>query len=246
MEPKHLRTPHLSLFPTKTFTLGVWDAFIIPTIYQLTDNGEVIPFADLQTQWHLPATEMFTYLRLKGTILTHVHNHHTMPKDKSLPTEGILDRCWTTPGKPKTISLCYKMWESTTPKHNPLCRTKWEEDCSLQLSDDDWVRKTLEKLDKSKLPTTPQTYLMLLFPTDLAREHRQVCAITLLAARNFLVTHWKSHMCPSKSQLCDKIQQYYIYECMTLNNSAKTQKFQNVWKDGKDLYPRLHIPMSRP
>ncbi|CAH2276947.1 Hypothetical predicted protein, partial [Pelobates cultripes] len=134
----HPRAPLTALrTASPDLPLTRWTKAGITNIQHLVDNKGVIAFADIQAKWHLPMREVFTYLRLKGTILAHV-NLHNNTREQSLVAGGILDRCWAAPNKPKAISLCYKMWETTLPQHTPLCKTKWEEDCSLQLSEDDW------------------------------------------------------------------------------------------------------------
>ncbi|CAH2219353.1 Hypothetical predicted protein, partial [Pelobates cultripes] len=61
--------------------LTKWSNAGITHIHQIVDNSKVVQFMDLQTKWQLPSKELFTYLRIKGIIMTHVQLHHTKPQD---------------------------------------------------------------------------------------------------------------------------------------------------------------------
>ncbi|CAH2247449.1 Hypothetical predicted protein, partial [Pelobates cultripes] len=69
----HTRAP-LTALGTKSpdLPLTKWAKAGITNVQHLLDDKGVMAFADIQAKWHLPMSEEFTYLRLKGTILTHV------------------------------------------------------------------------------------------------------------------------------------------------------------------------------
>ncbi|CAH2284201.1 tubulin beta-2B chain [Pelobates cultripes] len=135
----HTRAPLTVLGgTTPDLPIAKWVKAGITNIHQLMDSRDLMQFTDKQAKWHIPTGELFTYRRLKGTIQTHVHKHKPA-QGQSLPTDGIIDRCWTTPGKLKAVSLCYKMWENTTNQQTPPCKAKWEEDCSLPITNEDWA-----------------------------------------------------------------------------------------------------------
>ncbi|CAH2284991.1 Hypothetical predicted protein, partial [Pelobates cultripes] len=61
----------------------------------------------------------------------------TCKHQPSIPTSKAI-RCWKSPTKPKNISLCYKAWENTIPTTTSYCKTLWETDCAIQLTNDEW------------------------------------------------------------------------------------------------------------
>ncbi|CAH2283543.1 Hypothetical predicted protein, partial [Pelobates cultripes] len=119
--------------------LQTWVHAGIRHIHQLMQSQEVMTFTDIQQKWELPANAIFTYLQLKGIINTHV-NRQQQPLSPSPPsTKAIIERCWKGPMKKKSISLCYKAWDGTLPNTTPHCKTMWETECTIQLTDDEWI-----------------------------------------------------------------------------------------------------------
>ncbi|CAH2273902.1 Hypothetical predicted protein [Pelobates cultripes] len=116
-----------------------WNTAGVTKISQLLDAKGIIPFPALQTQWQLPNRAIFSYLQLKSAIQAHTPSLHKPPDATRLTSYLLLDRCWATPTKPKTLTLCYKAWQelSTTTSH-PY-KLHWETDCGTVLTDRDWL-----------------------------------------------------------------------------------------------------------
>ncbi|CAH2319233.1 Hypothetical predicted protein, partial [Pelobates cultripes] len=81
-------------------------------------------------------------------------------------------RCWATPTKPKTLTLCYKAWQelSTTTSH-PY-KLHWETDCGTVLTDCDWLR-ALNGLSKwTKCYTHVEAHKKLLYRWYMTPQRR--------------------------------------------------------------------------
>ncbi|CAH2284311.1 Hypothetical predicted protein [Pelobates cultripes] len=102
-------------------------------------NKEMIPFPKLQTQWQLPNRAIFSYLQLKSILTAYTPRSSTTPDPKWVAPYQLLDRCWSTPTKPKTLALCYKVWQEITPTVPQSYKAQWEADCNETLTDENWL-----------------------------------------------------------------------------------------------------------
>ncbi|CAH2321575.1 Hypothetical predicted protein [Pelobates cultripes] len=163
-----------------------WNTAGMTKISQLLDAKGIIPFPVLQTQWQLPNRAIFSYLQLKSAIQAHTPSLHTPPDATRLTSYLLLDRCWTTPTKPKTLTLCYKAWQelSTTTSH-PY-KLDWETDWGTVLTDCDWLR-ALNGLSKwTKCYTHKKTPLPLVHdPTETSPHIPQYAQYLLEVQCNY-------------------------------------------------------------
>ncbi|CAH2223038.1 Hypothetical predicted protein, partial [Pelobates cultripes] len=116
-----------------------WHKAGIKHISQLMTEGKVTPFPTLQAQWQLPSRAIFSYLQSKSVLEAYTTTAHNSKGSPQVTSQLLIDRCWSSPNKPKTLTLCYKTWQELTPTKPHPHKAQREKDCDITLSDTEWL-----------------------------------------------------------------------------------------------------------
>ncbi|CAH2224438.1 Hypothetical predicted protein [Pelobates cultripes] len=121
-------------------SLKTWMSRGVTRIQDLCYSSGIIPFLDLQQQFQLPNSLIFTYLQLKSMILTKVSTTPNLKTTPSNPLKTLIERCHSAPTKPKALSLCYKTLSDQAPPRTFKYVMQWEKENMPRLSDEQWLQ----------------------------------------------------------------------------------------------------------
>ncbi|CAH2276098.1 Hypothetical predicted protein, partial [Pelobates cultripes] len=122
----HPRTPLTALKAISPWlSLHSWVKLGITHIEQVLHEGLIKPFPELQEEFKLTNSSVFPYLQLKSVLPTHVTQNPLLNDPDFKDIASLYDRCWKTPTKPKSISLCYQLILRATPMVIPNFVTQW-------------------------------------------------------------------------------------------------------------------------
>lgn len=100
---------------------------------QLVRDGDIIPLADLTTQYDLKESKVLQYLQLKSVIKSYL-SKGIIPASK-----GVIDeKLKAVATKQGTVSALYKMLIQSLPDSTVSTKLQWEKDIGSSLTKEQW------------------------------------------------------------------------------------------------------------
>ncbi|CAH2296876.1 Hypothetical predicted protein [Pelobates cultripes] len=133
-----LKTLH-TLDPS--FNYKIWAEHDITHLHQLTQDGSLRSFKELQTHHNIPNRAQFSYMQLHHTLQT--IDTPTQPVTGEPNLTHFETKCLDKKKQNKTISLCYNLLIGKPQTHLWGFQKEWHTDIGRELTPQEWGRAFL-------------------------------------------------------------------------------------------------------
>ncbi len=115
-------------------TFKTWHDKGIISIKDLYIDRVFSSYADLSSKFHLPSSHLFHFFRIRDFV------KNNFPHFPNRPPETLIDTLLAVdPKRKKCISVLYNSLCSSTPQPFNLIRSAWENELSMELTDQQWT-----------------------------------------------------------------------------------------------------------
>lgn len=128
----YLGDPKFPLGLHNTSILSPWISKNLITLSKFITNSRFVDFSSLHSKYQIPNSELCNFLQIR-------HFYHTQYPLSNLDSPTFYENiCLKNPRGKGLISLIYNNLINTTPQNKLPYMLKWENECSLTISLEDW------------------------------------------------------------------------------------------------------------